>query len=130
MTLVIQANPAVDYIQGDGVYKSGDTMAMPFESKRYGTMYHRFQVGTIAGHAEQDGKDVDQAVQECNQKMIDFPYMGHKLAWAFGLAVTLTSEPREKLVIKAQSWDDIIELDGKRYSLSKAANQNVALTEI
>jgi hypothetical protein len=126
----MQTNPAVDYIQGDGVYLTGQAMAMPFETARYGTMYHEFQVGTIAGKATQDGHNVAAAVAQCKQKMIDFPYMGHKLAWAFSLGAMITSEKRAKKFVKVQAWGDIIELDGVRYSLHKAANQNVELKEV
>jgi hypothetical protein len=61
MTHIIQSNPAVDYINGSNVYTSGDTIALPFETVRYGTMYHQFQVGTVAGHAAKDGKNVEAA---------------------------------------------------------------------
>jgi hypothetical protein len=130
MTYVIQSNPAVDYISGTDVYTSGDTIALPFETARYGTMYHEFQVGTIAGHAAQDGDNVAEAVAECKQKMIDHPYMGHKLAWAFGLSVSITAEKRAKKYVRAVAWGDTIELDGVRYTLHQASNQNVALKEV
>jgi hypothetical protein len=130
MTHVIQSNPAVDYISGSDVYQSGDTIALPFETARYGTMYHEFQVGTIAGHAAKDGDNVADAVAECKQKMIDHPYMGHKLAWVFGLSVSITAEKRAKKYVRAVAWGDAIELDGVRYTVHPASNQNVALKEV
>ena len=63
MTHVIQSHPAVDYVQGNGVYSTGDYFALPFETARYGTMYHKFRCGTIAGLAAQDGEDVDAAIR-------------------------------------------------------------------
>jgi hypothetical protein len=130
MTHVIQSHPAVDYVQGNGVYSTGDYFALPFETARYGTMYHKFRCGTIAGLAAQDGEDVDAAIAECKQKMVDFPYMGHKMAWANGTGSSITAEARAKVVVPAQAWDDVIELDGVRYTLVPAANQNVDLVEV
>jgi hypothetical protein len=130
MTYVIQSNPAVDYISGSDVYVTGDTIALPFETARYGTMYFEFQVGTIAGHAAQDGHNVANAVAECKQKMIDHPYMGHKMAWAFGLGAMVTAEKRDKKYVRAVAWGDTIELDGVRYSVNGPAYHNAELKEV
>jgi hypothetical protein len=130
MTHVIQSNPAVDYISGSDVYATGDTIALPFETERYGTMYHEFQVGTIAGKAAQDGHNVADAIARCKQQMIDFPYMGHKMAWAFGLSVSITAEKRAKKYVRAVAWGDTIDLDGVRYTLHPAPNHNVELKEV
>jgi hypothetical protein len=130
MTHIIQSNPAVDYINGSNVYTSGDTIALPFETVRYGTMYHQFQVGTVAGHAAKDGKNVEAAVANCKQKMIDFPHMGHTLAWAFGLCVSVTAEKRAKKYVRAAAWGDTIELDGTRYTLCPTSNKNLALKKV
>ena len=130
MQKVIQSNPAVDFVEGNGIYESGERFALPFETVRYGTMYKTFQAGTIAGHAVQEGEDPDVAVAECLQKMKDFPDMGNTLAWAFGLGACVTAEAQEKRIVPVQNWGDIIELDGKRYMLLMAANQNVNVVAV
>ena len=130
MPHVIQSNPAVDYISGSDVYTSGDHIALPFETTRYGTMFFEFQVGTIAGWAAQGGHNVADAVARCKQQMIDHPYMGHKLAWAFGLGAMVTAEKRDKKYVRAVNFGDTIELDGVRYTLHPAANHNVELKEV
>ena len=130
MTHVIQSHPAVDYVQGDGVYSTGDYFALPFETARYGTMYNKFHCGSIAGHAVKDVECPTRAIQECKQKMIDFPYMGHKLAWANATGSMITAEKRAKVVVKAQAWGDEIELDGVRYTLHPASNHNVELKAV
>jgi hypothetical protein len=130
MPHVIQSNPAVDYISGSDVYATGDTIALPFETTRYGTMYFEFQVGTIAGKAAQDGHNVADAIARCKQQMIDFPYMGHKMAWAFGLGAMVTAEKRDKKYVRAVAWGDTIELDGVRYSVNGPAYHNVELKEV
>lgn len=130
MQKVIQSNPAIDFVEGNGIYESGERFALPFDTARYGVMYKSFQAGSIAGHAAQDGEDVDAAIAECKQAMINFPDMGNTLAWAFGLGACVTAEAQEKRIVPVQNFGDVITLDGVQYTLVPAANQNVTLVAV
>jgi len=127
---IIQSRPAFDYVQGNGVYKTKDVFAMPFETINHGTMYHQFTFGTIAGHARLEGKSEIGAIARCVQLAEAEPGAGHKLAWAFANGVSLTTGKREHKIICAQAWGDVIELDGSRYELARASNNNVKLIPV
>lgn len=101
----------------------GMEFGMPFESARYGTQYHFFQIGSVAGSAVKRGDDPIAAIERAKAN-------GHELHFVFGLSVSITSHKRDKEQKLALNWGDIIGFEGKRYKLVKAPNQNVGLEEV
>jgi hypothetical protein len=101
----------------------GMEFAMPFESARYGTLYHFFQIGSVIGYAVKNGDDPIAAFEQAKER-------GHDLHYVFGLGVSITNQRREKGEKFALNWGDIIGFYGKRFRLDKAPNNNVALIEV
>lgn len=101
----------------------GMEFGMPFETARYGTQYHFFQIGSVAGYAVKNGDCPIEAIEQAKG-------FGHELHYVFGLGVTLTNSPKVKEEKFALNWGDIIGFQGKRFRLEKASNSNVALVPV
>ena len=110
-------------------FKHGDKIAIPFESRSHGTLYHFFTLGTVAGYAIQNGEDPVEAIERCKQHMIERPYDGHKLYWANANAVVISNMKMEKEEVPGFNFGDEIILQGKVFVLERAPNNNVKLKE-
>lgn len=132
MTTEIFTCPAytINKPSSDATYKTGDQIGLPFETKNHGTLYKFFQLGTIAGQAEQDGEDVAEAVADCERRKIEFPHMGHKQAWAFSLSTMVSAESQAHRNHDGFEYGQTITLDGNEYRIEKAANENIELIEV
>lgn len=104
-------------------FRHGEVIAIPFESQRHGTLYHFFTLGTVAGYAIQNGEDPFPAVEDAKAR-------GHDLYWVNANAVCLSARPIAKEHVPGFKFGDIIILQGHRFRLDPAANNNVKLVEL
>jgi len=110
-------------------FKHGDVIALPFESRSHGTLYHFFTLGTIAGYAIQNGEDPIEAIDRCKRQMVEDKYAGHKLYWANANAVCIHNGPVVKKEVPGFNFGDTIILQGKVFTLQPDHNNNVKLVE-
>lgn len=103
------------------VYRDGDKIAIPYQSQRYGTMYHFFTMGSVAGYAVKNGEDVEEALKRARG-------FGHELHYAFSTGTMITAEARPQEVAAYVEYGEIIKAFGKFFRLDKANNDNVTLT--
>lgn len=111
-------------------FRHGDKIAIPYESRRHGTLWHFYTLGTVAGYAVHNGEDPIEAVEDCKRKMIEQPHNGHKLYWANANAVCISNQVRAKDQVPGFNWGDEIILQGKRFTLAKAPNDNCSLVPV
>lgn len=110
-------------------FKHGDKIAIPFQSRSHGTLYHFYTLGTVAGYAIQNGEDPEEAIARCKRQMIEDRHAGHKLYWANQNAVCLHNGPVRKEEVPGFEFGDTLILQGKVFRLEPAPNNNCKLVE-
>lgn len=101
-------------------FRHGDKIAIPFQSSRYGTLYHFFTLGTVAGYAIERGEDPFPEVERAQAN-------GHKLYWANANSVIISNPPQAKTETPGFNWGDELILQGHRFRLAPAPNNNCEL---
>jgi hypothetical protein len=104
-------------------FKDGDQIAVPYESRHYGTMFDFFTLGTVIGYAVRNGDDPIECLKRATEN-------GHKLYWANKNSVCLHNGPRVQIEVPGFNVGDTIHLQGKTFRLDRAPNQNIELVEI
>ncbi len=105
------------------IFRAGDMVGLPFETARYGTMYHWFTFGSAASYALQYGECPISAYQDAQAK-------GHKTHWLNATPTTITAEARAKETRVAVGWDDKVIFEGRIFEIVREANQNAGLREV
>lgn len=112
-------------------FKHGDKIAIPFETRSHGTLYHFFTLGTVAGYAIYNGECPIKRVAEVEARNADAPaYDQHKLYWANADSVCLHNGPVTKIEVPGFNFGDVIILQGHSFTLTKAPNNNVSLVPV
>ncbi|WP_298983441.1 hypothetical protein [uncultured Roseibium sp.] len=123
-TEIVQDNPAVAYVKPLKMEVSEEMrIALPFESKRYGTMYHEFTVASVFGYAVKNNSCPIKAMERAKEN-------GHAVYYIFPNAVVLTVHKEAKKVVPAFTWGDEIKFLGKKFRIEKAPNDNARLVEV
>lgn len=108
-------------------FRHGEKIAIPFQSRNHGTLYHFFTLGTVAGYAVERGDDPIAEVERCKRQMIEDPHRGHKLYWVSANAVCISNQVTPKEDVPGFNYGDEIILEGHRFQLAKAPNDNCSL---
>lgn len=110
-------------------FRAGDILGLPFETARYGTMYHWFIFGSVASYALQYNECPIEAVAKV-QERIARGETGHQLHWLNPTGSMLTAEARAKETRVALDWGDWLIFEGRIFEVTKAANNNATLREV
>lgn len=82
-----------------------------------------FTFGSVAEYAARYHEDVDAAVERSTR-------LGHDLYYAFNEGVMLTAHPQEVIERTEVALGDIIEADGKQFTVVPANNRNIKLVPL
>lgn len=110
-------------------FKHGDKIALPFETRSHGTLWHFFRLGTVAGYAIERGEDPIAEIDRVQIHNAANKYDQHKLYWANACAVVLHNGPVTKEEVPGFNFGDTIILQGKVFKLEPDHNDNVKLVE-
>jgi hypothetical protein len=105
------------------IFSANDILGLPFETQRYGTMYHWFTFGSVASYALHCDKCPIEAWCKARAR-------GHKLYWLNPNGSILTAEKRAKEDRVALDFEDEIIFEGHLFRIVKEANQNAGLVEV
>lgn len=105
------------------IFRAGDLVGLPFETARYGTMYHWFTFGSAASYALAYAECPIRAHQDAQAK-------GHKTHWLNASPTTITAEARAKETRVAVEWGDKVIFEGRIFEIVREANQNAGLREV
>ena len=108
-------------------FKHGDRIAIPFQTRSHGTLYHFFTLGTVAGYAIQNGECPIEAVARTEARNAASPYDKHKLYWVNANAVCLHNGPYTKEEVPGFEFGDTIILQGHTFTLAPDHNDNCKL---
>lgn len=104
------------------IIRHGQTYALPFKHRRTGeTLWHMFRAGTVIDYAREYHEDPVNAVLNAMEK-------GHNLRWMNACPVSITNGghgPKPEHI--GLEWGQVVFFDGRRFTLKKAPNDNVAL---
>ena len=100
----------------------GDRIAVKLKNYRgeIPTYFNDFTVGSVRGYAAQYSEDEEDAVKRAVS-------LGHNLYYAFNEGAMLTAHPQERIERTEVALGDIIEMDGQRFKVTPAPNQNIEL---
>jgi hypothetical protein len=132
MSEVLFSCPAFDiYKPYEGrKFKHGDVIALPFQSQRYGVMWHKFALGSIVGYAIERGECPIAELERFKENVKLYPHNGHKEYWANSMAVSIHNGPYVHERFAGFAWGDVIVFQGHKFKLEKANNQNVKLVAV
>lgn len=121
---IIAEYPAYKLIDKVGyTFRDGDEIAIPYQSRNHGTLYHFFKMGSVAGYAVEYGDDVEDALARARSN-------GHALHYAYGLGTMLTADKQAQKIVALLNYGDTIKAFGRYFRLDRASNDNVTLVEI
>lgn len=120
---IIDSYPAYTIVGGNRTFAFGDTFAIGRDTPRHGRLYDFFKLGSVATYAAQYDEDAEAAVKQAKER-------GHDLYWANKQSVSITSHKRAHRVVWGVQIGDEIEVDGLRFRIEAASNQNVKLVEL
>lgn len=125
MTTIIADYPAYQIVAPEPrkEWKADETFAIAFESRRYGTLYHFFKLGSVVSYAMRYNECPIKAIERARERK-------HELHFAFALATVISSSPKPKETVVGLSWGDEIKFEGRTFKLVKAPNDNVRLQEV
>lgn len=110
-------------------FRHGDKIALPFNSRRYGIMYHFFTLGSVEGYAIQNGECPHEALAN-HMKWANELKDGRERYWASANSVTIHNGPKTKENVPGFEWGDTIIFQGHTFRIEKANNDNVKLVLI
>lgn len=105
------------------IFRAGDLVGLPFETARYGTMYHWFAFGSAASYALAYAECPIAAFNQAKDR-------GHKTHWLNTQPVTITSDARAKETRVAVGWGDKVIFEGRIFEVVREPNQNAGLREV
>lgn len=110
-------------------FKHGDKIAIPFNSRHHGVLYHFFTLGTVDGYAIQNGECPVEALARHEASKVKFND-GRKRYWANADSVCLHNGPVTKIDVPGFNIGDTIILQGRTFTIAKAPNDNIDLVEV
>lgn len=120
-TEIVQDHPAVAYVKPIRMeVTEGMIIALPFETRRYGTMYREFTVGSIFGYAVKNNSCPMEALERAAEH-------GHSVYFIYANATIIDNMHHDKKVVPAFNWGDEVKFLGKRFTIEKAPNDNAIL---
>lgn len=120
---ILDTFPAYTIVGGNKTFRFGDTFAIGYDTPRHGRLYDFFTLGSVATYAAKYGDDADAAVERAKER-------GHDLYWANKQGASITAHKQAHRTVWGLQIGDEIEVDGIRFRIERAANQNVKLTQI
>lgn len=130
MPTIIADYPAYLIVEYDGFnFTDGDVFAVPFESRRHGTLFHFYTLGSIFGFADRNGYRNGRTDAELEaENATKGPE--HKVYWANQNSVCISNMVVEKVTRPAVRHGDVIMFRGKRFEVRPTWNDNVNLVEV
>lgn len=110
-------------------FRHGEKIAIPFKTMRGDTLYHFFTLGTVEGYAIQNGECPHEALAR-HEKFAAELKDGRERYWASANAVCIHNGPVTKEEVPGFNFGDEIILQGHRFTLEKAPNNNCKLKPI
>jgi hypothetical protein len=120
---ILDTFPAYTIIGGNKTFRFGDAFAIGYDTPRHGRLYDFFKLGSVATYAAQYGEDEDAAVEKAKER-------GHELYWANKQGTIITAHKQAHRTVWGLQIGDEIEVDGQRFRIERASNQNVKLVQI
>lgn len=107
-------------------FRHGEKIALPFNSRNHGVLWHFFTLGTVEGYAIENGECPHEALQRHEEMKAKFND-GRRRYWAGANCVTIHNGPHIKTDVPGFSWGDTIILQGKAFVIEHAPNDNIEL---
>lgn len=107
----------------DAEFQHGDIIALPQETKHYGTLWNFYSLVTAEGLAAKWGWTMEQ--MEASLRQHNEPSY-----WASPEAVVLHDGPKVKETRPGVQLGDTIRLAGKQFVIEPAPNRNIRLREV
>lgn len=104
-------------------YRPGDVIAIPYESRRYGTMYRFYTLGCVTAFALDYAEDPLKAHADAVAK-------GHATHWANQNSVCIHNGPHTKEERPGHNFGDVIHFAGHDFRLDPAPNDNCKLVQL
>jgi hypothetical protein len=120
---ILDTFPAYTIIGGNKTFRFGDAFAIGYDTPRHGRLYDFFKLGSVATYAAQYGEDEEAAVEKAKER-------GHELYWANKQSTTISAHKQAHRTVWGLQIGDEIEVDGLRFRIERASNQNVKLVQI
>lgn len=108
---------------GRAIYKDGDVIALPQQTKNHGTLWNFYTLGSVVGHAIQYGECPIKAIERATAN-------GHRLWWANQNATVISSQRTAKPTRPGHTWGDEIQFHGRIFRLVKDRWSNNAHFEL
>ena len=89
-----------------------------------------YQAGSIVSDAIEHGECPIEAVETCQQKMIDHPHSGHSLHWIIALCTALHDGSTVKEDRIEVHYGMKVRFEGKVFTIEKDSNNNLRFKEI
>ncbi|TDP92346.1 hypothetical protein EDF62_1552 [Leucobacter luti] len=106
--------------------KVGDKLQIELPSLLGGTVPNNFQVGSLEAFWRKDRTLTEAEARAQVQRALDRGEASH---FAFNLGVTLTAHRQEPVKYIDVELYDLVEIDGKTFQVTPAANHNVNIVE-
>jgi hypothetical protein len=120
---IIDTYPAYTIIAASNEYAPGEQFAIGRDTPRHGRLYTFYKVGSVAAYAAQYDEDVDAAIADAKER-------GDQLYWANPQGAIITAHKQAHKIVRGISHGDEITVDGKRFRVEPANNNNVKLVEL
>jgi hypothetical protein len=109
-------------------FRHGEKIAIPFETRNHGVLWHFYTLGTVAGYAVQNGECPIKRVTEVEARNAAArPYDQHRLYWANADSVCIHNGPVTKREVPGFNIGDELILQGHRFRIDRAPNDNIDL---
>lgn len=130
MPTIIADYPAYTIVEYDGFnFTDGDVFAVPFESRRHGTLFHFYTLGSVFAFADKYGDRNGRTDAEiAAETLAKGPK--HKVYWAGQNSTSISNMTVKKVTRPAVRHGDLILFRGKRFRVEPTWNDNVNLVEV
>jgi hypothetical protein len=120
---IISSSPAYLIVAGHNNFETGDQFAIAYETKNHGTLHRIYTLGCIADCIADMGLD---AAKEEAKAIAN----GHQVFWANIRSTMVTSDKRQREIIRGINHGDVINYKGKSFTVEPTNNNNVKLVQI
>ena len=107
-------------------FKHGDVIAVPYETRSHGTLFAFYTLGTVEGYAIANGECPHEALERHEANAAKF-CDGRKAYWANQNSVCIHNGPIAKIEVPGFNISDTITLQGRKFSIRSAPNNNIEL---
>jgi len=104
-------------------FKAGDEVGLPFDTAKYGILYHWFMFGSAASFALENYGDPIASYQKELER-------GHKTHWLITLPTTISNRAPEKIDKLACKWSEKVLFEGRCFTIEKTFNGNANLVPV